>query len=319
MDLIRALTNGGIVDQIAQFQTGTRLKDWVCARGAAICGHLELLKPEYGFELFPELIMIALEHGHLDVARYLHARGVAIPRTGVPESIFAYGRLDILQWLHSHSVELVVKDVTGSLDGVNEAATYGDLDAITTAAVYGNLEIVQWLHDMSYTTSQTAMNYAAFNGHLDVVRFLHENRSEGCTTMAMDEAAHNGYLEVVRFLHEHGKSCTTVAMDWAARKGHLDVVRFLHENRSEGCTYDAMIWAAECGHLDVVRFLNGVLDMPSGGTIRAITVAAENGHLEIVRWLYENGCRASLRQAIERAETAGYAEIAEWLRAVQRG
>ncbi|KAG3144679.1 hypothetical protein PI126_g14057 [Phytophthora idaei] len=41
------------------------------------------------------------------------------------------------------------------------------------------------------------MDEAAANGHLRVVQWLHENRDEGCTTVATN-AASNGHLSVVQ-------------------------------------------------------------------------------------------------------------------------
>ena len=67
--------------------------------------------------------------------------------------------------------------------------------------------------------------------------WLHENRTEGCTTLAMNRAAQNGHLHIIKWLHDNRiEGCTTLAMNWAASNGHLHVVQWLHENRTKGCT-----------------------------------------------------------------------------------
>jgi hypothetical protein len=54
---------------------------------------------------------------------------------------------------------------------------------------------------------------AAENGHLHVVEWLHENRREGCTTVAMNRAAGKGHLHVVEWLHENREE-VVVHMLW---------------------------------------------------------------------------------------------------------
>jgi hypothetical protein len=53
----------------------------------------------------------------------------------------------------------------------------------------------------------------------------------------MDWAAENGHLHIIKWLHDNRiEGCTTLAMNWAASNGHLHVVQWLHENRTKGCT-----------------------------------------------------------------------------------
>jgi hypothetical protein len=69
------------------------------------------------------------------------------------------------------------------------------------------------------------MDGAARNGHLDLFKWLHENRTEGCTTLAMDYAA--SHLDLVKWLHEN-RVCIRDFMEGAAQQGrHLDVVQWL--------------------------------------------------------------------------------------------
>jgi Ankyrin repeats (many copies) len=60
-------------------------------------------------------------------------------------------------------------------------------------------------------------------------------------------------------LHENRQEgCSTVAMDWGAAYGYFEIVKFLHQNRREGCTHVALNLAAQNGHLEVVKFLNSI-------------------------------------------------------------
>jgi hypothetical protein len=104
------------------------------------------------------------------------------------------------------------------------------------------------------------MDDAATYGFLEVVRYLHQNRTEGCTTLAMNGASGNGHLEVVKFLHENRtEGCTLIGLDMAVRNGYLEVVKFLNENRKEierAEWYGTMVdVVAECGHLEVLKYI----------------------------------------------------------------
>ena len=73
------------------------------------------------------------------------------------------------------------------------------------------------------------MDGSAAYGHLEMVKWLHQNRTEGCTTIAMGWAAGNGHLETVKWLHlNRTEGCTTGAISWA--KGYIEIVKYLKEN-----------------------------------------------------------------------------------------
>ncbi|EGG22821.1 hypothetical protein DFA_04951 [Cavenderia fasciculata] len=175
---------------------------------------------------------------------------------------------------------------------------------IDIAALSGHLGIVTLLHNYSIKhqqdlvkkmASKNAMNFASTHGYLDVLQFLHENRTEGCLTLAMDEAAKNGHFEVVKFLHyNRTEGCTSYAIDLAKT---LEIVTFLHQNRTEGATARAMDNAAMNGALDILTFLHN--HRTEGATTSAIDLASENGHLHCIKFLKENRSEGCTLDAME--------------------
>lgn len=247
-----------------------------------------------------DCVRAAAAHGHLNVLRFLVARGIALdvaPRRRMG-AVRAYG--GPARPAPSPPSALLTAVSAGHADIVSflcecGMTAGGGIALIDRASTSGHLAIVELLHRMAsprHEATTSAMDNAAAGGYLDIVQFLHANRREGCTKGAMDGAAAAGHLAVVRWLHENRtEGCTTNAMDYAASGGHTATVRWLHENRTEGCTACAMDWAAAGGHQDAVRFLHA--NRSEGCTTDAMDRAAANDHFGIVRFLHANrteGC-----------------------------
>ncbi|RKO86573.1 hypothetical protein BDK51DRAFT_38416 [Blyttiomyces helicus] len=138
-----------------------------------------------------------------------------------------------------------------------------------------------------------AAREACAQRYKDVFQFLHENRSEGCTTLAMDVACEHGQLGIVRFLHENRTGCSTYAMDRACEKWvhyarrFKDVFLFLARHRTEGCTKRALEAACRDKRIEIIRsLLEYQPDSYSPQALRSAT--ADEG---ILRALYEAGKR----------------------------
>lgn len=85
------------------------------------------------------------------------------------------------------------------------------------------------------------MDNVAAGGHLDTVKWLHENRTEGCSTLATEFAATIGHFDVIKWLQENcNASCTPKTIANAVKNGHFDIVLFLCAKYSEGCAPDAI-------------------------------------------------------------------------------
>lgn len=244
----------------------------------------------------------ALSSGHLELAKWIHARHGYTNVNGA--SLIEAGRrgdVEMIEWILKH---LHIR-----------GADHYYPSAIQSAAAAGHLEIVKRLHEQwQGLSSATVMDYAAQNGQLDVVAWLHEHRTEGCTTQAMDKAALYGHLDVIKWLHHNrSEGCTTRAMDDAAAKGHLEIVQWLDANRSEGCTTWAMNAAAASNQLGVVRWLH--TNRHEGCTTWAMDDTAANGHLAVVQWLHEHRTEGCTTRAMDIAASNGHLEVVQWLHA----
>lgn len=95
--------------------------------------------------------------------------------------------------------------------------------------------MVKWLHGNRFPGPNTGvMNAASAFNRLDLVKGLHENRTEGCSTLAMDRTRS---LEMVEWLHENrNEGCTASAMDNALAHGDFELTLWLNTHRSESCT-----------------------------------------------------------------------------------
>lgn len=203
---------------------------------AARLGHLGILKLRPG-DIDPEVTSLAVENGHLEVLKWLHAEKKLVSERIHPRLAASHGHLEVLQWLHEHGYKC-------------------KSDAVDSAVSQGHLHAIQWLHSNGIRGAGRAMDDAASANRIDIVQWLHNN-GYGCTKGAMDAAASHGSLDLVIWLHANRtEGCSSRAMKLAAIYGHLHVVQWLHENRSEGCGEHTICRAASNGHCKVVRWLH---------------------------------------------------------------
>ena len=139
--------------------------------------------------------------------------------------------------LHEYDVPAWIDDGPDAIDALYKSMLTKSSDALVAVLCQrGYLTLLQRcsMNANMLCGWEKAMDGAARNGHLTVVEWLHQNRKEGCSTLAMNGAARNGHLPVVQWLHQNRKEgCTTYAMDWAARYGHLPVVEWLKKQSDE--------------------------------------------------------------------------------------
>lgn len=246
-------------------------------------------------------IHAACVNGHLDVAKYLHAR--------IDKPL---NRLD--EYKEKDRLERRIQALASRLGDEHNAALVAG-ETMLRAAEKGFLDVVQWLYteyhadprlnlfwvegaaDDEYGYSEddyedphrSVVDAAAANGHLDIVQYLLQVKNEafkesedahaskrrrtGSFTSSKADDLSNVLVSSPNTpdkLSEAG--CTRAAMNDAAANGHLNVVRWLHDNRTEGCTTAAMDLAAANGHLEVVQWLHD--NRSEGCTTDAIDDAA---------------------------------------------
>lgn len=305
----------------------------------ARAGDLQFIQWVYAHDDLYQLIWMgamdqAAMHGHVELMQWLHEQRIASVGTETLALAACYGRLDVLQWLQDEFPSKVFADpaqlmaTKDHVDVVRWLLTNFSWTnpqrrdawisaAIQSAASIGSVELLETLIEhtgaLSYRSSRTAMQLAAYHGHVSMMRWLcgHNIRS---TNEAMDNAAASGHLEIVRLLHEHPRyGCSTHAMDKAAAHNHLLVVEWLHDHRLEGCTKAAMDGAAANGYLSTVQWLHG--NRKEGCTVAAMDEAAANGHLHVVRYLHSHRSEGCTRTAMDQAAARGHIQVVKWLAA----
>ncbi|KAG7383358.1 hypothetical protein PHYPSEUDO_003738 [Phytophthora pseudosyringae] len=175
-------------------------------------------------------IHAAAINGHLEVAKYLHARvDRALTRDDEKDERKRRAK--------------TVKSLARRLGESNNAAMVSGATMVL-AAKNGFLHVVQWLHDeFSVDTTMdlyedynireekvdTAMDMAASHGHLAVLQYLHEiGKSFRATPKRQRTSSIDSLYEFfsgpAKVLKTIPPKCTTAAMNGAAAHGRLDIV-----------------------------------------------------------------------------------------------
>ncbi|EFA80849.1 hypothetical protein PPL_06437 [Heterostelium album PN500] len=284
-----------------------------------------LTRPDQITRMYEDLWSIAAEHGHLEVLKWMKDNlptKLCTPRA--IDRAIENGNMELVDWMLSNQEEagctaagygfaiknndlamlkylhkkcpllIEEKDFEFAISKnflplvewiVRNVGTCNFRNAIDIAAYNNNFEIVKILHECGLRCTTRAMNCAA-KGNLDLLKFFHQNRSEGCTSLAMHNAAINGQLKIVEFLHANRtEGCRENTLDETAGAGHLDVVQWFHRNKKNLNSNMAIELASAGGHLDVVQWLTKNRTEPC--TYLALNKAISNGHLNVSQYLYE--------------------------------
>ncbi|KAF4147520.1 Ankyrin repeats domain-containing protein [Phytophthora infestans] len=268
----------------------------------------------------------AAVNGHLDVAKYLHAR-VDWPLNANDETIELARHCPIIEQVKYLGLNIEAKRVSGA--------------TMLLATTKGLLDVVQWLYT-TYSSDPTlnlfwscnqdtkqhesVLDAAATNGHFEVLQYLHEaakdvteenknkrRRLRKYPDMTLGQPIYmypSSPRETELQTEPSKPGYTTAAMDGAAGNGHLNVLRWLLENESKGCTMQAMSLAARNGHFEVVQWLCD--NIQKDWIASAMDSAASGGHIEILEWLHERGFQCSV-YAMDGAASGGHLEAVKWL------
>ncbi len=244
-----------------------------------------------GYGNLNEALVLAAEHGHVDVVDYLLRHAMFDPSD--------YGNFAIrlaAQCGHLAVVERLLRD-----ERVDPSAD--DNYAIQLAAQNGHLSVVErLLQDKRVDPSadnNCAVRQAAYFGHLAVVeRLLRDERVDPSANdnRAIQLAAFCGHLAVFERLQQDERvdpsASNNYAVRLAAQLGRLAVVeRLLQDLRVDPSAddNDAVRLAAAHGHFAVVeRLLQDKRVDPSADDNYAVREAAQRGHFAIVERLLED-------------------------------
>jgi ankyrin repeat protein len=184
-------------------------------------------------------LQVAVWDGHVDIARYLIAKG-ADPHISTP---YVPGLLELA--LHRENLELVavLLDAAVSADFVLQIENWAGETPLTLAykednsALYSTL--VEHGADVNYPNARgfNVLSIAALAGEideLDALLRLGADVNAAIPTPPLHAAAYAGQMATVRFLLEHGAKPNAFASGGhvllaAARGGHTDVIRILIE------------------------------------------------------------------------------------------
>lgn len=200
--------------------------------------NLEMLKKlttEYSVD-YGRSLMLATEHGHLEVIKLLIANGLHSDQDSALKHASRNGHLEIVKVLIENGANVNIDDYP-----------------LTSASLHGHLEVVKFLlqninpdyFKINPNVLALSFRYASSNGHLEIVKLLKNLGANihAHKDYALREAITNNHLEVVKFLIKHGnyKSYLLHRDIWddryefsyfvylASEKDYSDIVEFLLE------------------------------------------------------------------------------------------
>lgn len=172
-----------------------------------------------------------------------------------------------------------------------------------------------------------AIWYACSCGRFEIVRFLSSICSLGDYNYQVIRAGHSGNVELIRFLSElPGVDFSEEYNEpilWACRNGNLDAVKLLLTLPGVSATEndgECIIEAASKGHLELVKFLCTLPGTdPHALNSLALSSAVMGGFLDVVKFLCSipGVDTNTLWCSAMDAESKGYHEIAQYLRALE--
>ncbi|KYR02761.1 hypothetical protein DLAC_00224 [Tieghemostelium lacteum] len=345
-------------------------------------GHLQTVKyllNRYDREISPSNIISqclngAAIHGHLELLKLLHFQfpNVRCTKQAMDQSIAV---ITASQTRHHGSSTMKLED---SLDRLNQSFHQKQLEIITflhqyrtegctyecmnNACKYGNMELVQFLHqNRTEGYTKMALTEAALNGHLHILQFLLDQKKESLvpniiellaargnrfdiikklvdidgvivTGKAVDQSVPHGIEQFMYLLEKANYQFTELAFELAAKNADLEKLKILYStsirknNSQPKLEYSVKCLAARNGDLDMLKYLNEHTTLkfcqPNVGfESLAIDSAVQSGSLQCVKYLHYEGRvnglvgmhRECSKMAIDNAATRGYLNIIKFL------
>lgn len=236
---------------------------------ACTFGHLEILKyldtkmPEHE-RLDRKLITLAICNRHLEIVKYLYARGLNVLADNGYGFINAskQGDLEMVKYLQPRIAfnyycedEIIGESVLLSYEnGHSEVFKYlitcypelkkwlekRTCSIIKTMYEKGDLEMLKFMHergvDIRYNDHIVDI---CGDGHFEVVKWLYEIGADirTCKDDCMYTACYSNQIEIFKWLHEHGgdiRSRNDLFLKTASKEGHQELVRYMINH---GCKF----------------------------------------------------------------------------------
>jgi hypothetical protein len=276
--------------------------------------------------------------GHINIAKYMHSRGVDIHKRDELslKNACKGGYMDIVIWIYSLGCDINARSYAFAT-----ACEYGHLElaqwlyepAIKTyprccpfrlACGGGHLEVAQWLHNVNFNICEPkkySFRYACGRGRLHVAKWFWEYipHDEDTVIEAFENACENGSLCVVKWLCDLGIDVTRNIRErfWLICRRNIDVAKWFHE--SGVCnerTYSVAFGdACICNNITNAIWLVDKVDFSGTYGDSLFISVCEKGHFKIAQLLYETDsidahtAGSGFRAACER----GHSKLARWL------
>jgi hypothetical protein len=181
------------------------------------------------------------------------------------------------------------------------------------AASSGNIEVLEWTHDMWYTTedhedySNDVCSLAASGGHLNALQWARKHKYiwdvETCTA-----AAKGGHIEVLKWARENKCDWNKSTSEAAMLGGHLELLKWAIDNGCPKKSGQMCIYAALSGNLECLKYAR---NMRWRWDQFVSCVAALKGHLNILEWVYQKKYHCNW-QIYADAASGGHLHILKW-------
>ena len=187
--------------------------------------------------------ILAAEHGHLQMLKYLKDKGKFIVTSSCPEGNTA---LDCAaQSGHLHIVKYLVSECKCNPENkpLHHASEKGHIDIVKYLIVECKCDV----HCVA--KGMTPLQYAALNGHFEIVKYFiveHECIPES----ALRYAAEHGNINMVIFLAEKCKDDSEYdrSLDAAIKGRNLHVVKYLVERWGDDADLSQRLFSATCSN-----------------------------------------------------------------------
>jgi hypothetical protein len=227
--------HGGYLDilKFIEIECGTTF-GWVVCSGAALGGHLEVLKwaRQNGYPWGDKTSSNASESGHFGLLKWL-AENKCHLSDDICLAAVKHGNLKVLKW-------------------ARENGCLWDENTCSLAAENGHFELLKWARENNCPWDEMSCSAAAKNGHFNILKWLREN---GCP---WDEATCSwastiGHFTMLKWARENGCPWNEETCSAAAKHGRLDILKWAREKNcpwnGNTCTF-----AAAWGHFEILKW-----------------------------------------------------------------